>query len=234
MLLHIDHFLLFHVSFVECTVLCHFGSVELRRLGSVLNINALCINARNIELTGKCVHFYAQLLNFLRFFQSFTELRQLLAFFILNVQRYLEKFVEESANFAHVLLHVASGRYGRGANSDAARRHCRLVADDCVLVEGDMHLVAGVLHLGASEPLIDAAHEDHVVVRAISDQFVAAFHQLVGEGLGVQLHLMDVLAEFRCGSLLQLSRQSSNLRIVWTALAHGEDAEVDLVCDFCP
>lgn len=80
-----DHFLHVLLSFVESTVLCQFGSVKLRRLGSVLNINALRVNTRNIELTGKCVHFYAQLLNFLRFFQSFTEFRQLLALFILDV-----------------------------------------------------------------------------------------------------------------------------------------------------
>jgi hypothetical protein len=159
--------------------------------------------------------------------QSDLEFSELLTFFSLDVERNLDDLVNESSNLTHILFHVTSCGDSWCSNSDTAWSDCTLVTDDGVLIESNVHAVTGCLQLGSSKSLINAAHENDVVVCTISDQFVASLHELFSQYLGVDFHLCDVVSEFLGGSLFELSCKSTNLVIMWPTLKHWKHSKVN-------
>ena len=97
-----------------------------------------------------------------------------------------------------------------------------------------MNGIACLLDLGSGQTLVNAAHEEHVVVSTARNQSVAPLNKLVGHFASIQLHLFNVILEFGGLSLLKLGSQSSYGMVMRSTLQAREDREINLIFNFPP
>ena len=108
----------------------------------------------------------------------------------------------------------------------------RFVSDKGVLVGGDLHLLEDLVDLGACEIVgADIPHQK-VVVGAVRNELLSAFHECCSKCLRIRNDLLRVVTELLSCYLLELHSSGSDLGVVGTSLQHRENSEVNSLLVF--
>lgn len=155
------------------------------------------------------------------------ELVSLLGKLALDLEAQLDAGVDVVGNLLEVLLASATGRHGRGTDTETHGGKSGLVTGSSVLIAGDVDLLEDGLDAGAVEGEGLQVEENHVVVRAVGDELVAEALEGNFEGLCVLDDLLLVELEVLGLGLLEGNGESGDGVVVGSTLVTGEDGEVN-------
>mmetsp|Transcript_12301 Transcript_12301/g.34211 ORF Transcript_12301/g.34211 Transcript_12301/m.34211 type:complete len:473 (+) Transcript_12301:227-1645(+) len=161
--------------------------------------------------------------------EALLEVDHLLAVLGLELQANFDDLVQELPDFDKVFGAATTTRHGRHADADASWRQGARVTEDGVLVQSDVSQVGDELHLVPGETLRPQVPQNQVVLRAAGHEVVALGIQVLGEGDGVLLDVLNVGLEGGVLGLLERDAEGANLVVMWTSLEGWEDGEVNLV-----
>ena len=94
-----------------------------------------------------------------------------------------------------------------------------------------MHAVEDLVDFRAGQIVRADIPHDEMSVCAGSDDALASLDQALGDSARIRNHLGAVGLELRSCHLFELNSQGANLVVVGTTLKHGENSEIDFVCE---
>merc|ERR1740130_2072365 len=114
--------------------------------------------------------------HFLVVAQALLEVLELLALFLLHIERDLARPVKEPCNLLEVLRVAATGRHRRSADAHTARRQRGDIARDTVAVQGHRRGLTNLLDFAASEAVRTDVPQHQMIVGAITSKLVPLGH----------------------------------------------------------
>mmetsp|Transcript_12950 Transcript_12950/g.27501 ORF Transcript_12950/g.27501 Transcript_12950/m.27501 type:complete len:464 (+) Transcript_12950:200-1591(+) len=226
-----NDFLELYASFDMFTspVILYYTPLQKSRLILQAVLHILRVKSRHGESSGKLVHSLPQGGNLLVSIQTLNELNQLRSTLLLNLQRNLQRLVQEHGYLFKVGLDHFTCCQRRSADTHASRSDRRSIPGDAILVQSDGHGIARLFELGSGDLLGFQIPKNEVIFGTTGGKGVSQTDKLGTQGGGVGLHLFGVGVKFGSHNLKELGGHARDLMFVGSSLKGGENGLVDLV-----
>ncbi|EJK64467.1 hypothetical protein THAOC_14793 [Thalassiosira oceanica] len=189
------------------------------------------VESRHGKFNCEFIHPLLQFSNVLVAAETLHKVHQLRPALLLDLERDLQRLVEEDGDLLEVGLEEFPRGQRRRADPHPPRRDGGPVPRDAVLVEGDGNRVADLLELGPRDLLRLEVPKDQMILRAARGEGVPQADELRPQRRRVELDLPRVRVELGRHDLEELRGHARDLVLVRAALERGEHGLVDLVLE---